>query len=105
MSEAKEIARDGATPVKNSGRGWVNKGDARLYPFTIDYKEYTEAFSVSRSNWSKLQSDAFRNEQDLPAFRLVLGEEGGTDKLRVWVIGDEIFKEMREAWLEKYGEQ
>ncbi len=102
MTEIKEIRRDGATPVKNSGRGWVNKGDARLYPFTVDYKEYSNSFSVSRTNWAKLQSDAFRNSQDLPAFRLVLGDGPEADKLRVWVIGDEIFKEMREAWLEKY---
>lgn len=105
MSEKREIERDGAKPVKNSGRGWVNKGDARLYPFTLDYKEYSESFSVSRANWAKLQSDAYRNEQDLPAFRLVLGNPEGTDKLRLWVVGDEIFHEMREAWLEKYGEQ
>lgn len=105
MSEEKEIKRDGAVAVKNSGRGWVSKGDARLYPFTVDYKEYSQSFSVSRTNWAKLQSDAFRNQQSQPAFRLVLGEESSSDKLRLWVIGDEMFKEMREAWLEKYGEQ
>lgn len=82
------------------------KGDARKGPFLIDYKEYTESFSVSRTNWAKLQSDAFRTAQSQPAFRLLLGdkENKDADKLRLWVISDEMFEEMLEAWEEKYCE-
>lgn len=105
MTEIKQIRRDGAVAQKNSGRGWVHKGDARLGPFLIDYKEYDESFGVSRKVWAKLQSDAFRTEQSQPAFRLVLGSKNNPDKLRLWVISDEMFFEMLEAWEEKYGDE
>lgn len=107
MTEIKQIKRDGAVAQKNSGRGMYQKGDARLGPFLVDYKEYTESFSVSRTNWAKLQSDAFRTAQSQPAFRLVLGDKEikESDKLRLWVVGDTMFREMLEAWEEKYGDE
>lgn len=104
MTEAKQIKRDGAKAQRNSGRGILEKGDATLGPFLLDYKEYDESFGVSRSNWAKLQSDAFRAQQRQPAFRLVLGSKETDTKLRLWVIGDSMFKEMLEAWEEKYAE-
>ena len=104
MTEAKQIKRDGAKAQRNSGRGILEKGDATLGPFLIDYKEYDESFSVSRSNWAKLQSDALRAQQRMPVFRLVLGSKESDTKLRLWVVGDTMFREMLEAWEEKYGE-
>jgi hypothetical protein len=104
MTEAKEIKRDGARAQRNSGRGILEKGDATLSCFLIDYKEYDESFSVSRTNWAKLQSDAFRAQQRQPAFRLVLGSKEENHKLRLWVISDNMFKEMLDAWEEKYGD-
>lgn len=80
------------------------KGDARLGPFLIDYKEYKESFAVSRKNWAKLQSDAFRTEQSQPTFRLVLGSEDSQDKLRLWVLSDDMFWEMLDAWEQIYGD-
>jgi len=54
MSEADEIKRDGATPVKNSGRSkGIAKGDAILEPFLIDYKEYNKTFGVSKDFWAR----------------------------------------------------
>lgn len=97
-SELSEIKRDGAVPQKNSGRGKHDKGDAVLEPFLVDYKEYDQSFSVSRSNWAKLQSDAFKAGRREPAFKLVLGEEGSTQKLRLWVISDAMFHELRETY-------
>jgi hypothetical protein len=102
MSEAAEIKRMGATPQRNSGRGILEKGDAKLHPFLIDIKEYDESFSVSRKNWAKLTSDAYRAQKSVPAFFLALGSESDKTKLRLWVISDDMFQEMREAWLEKY---
>jgi hypothetical protein len=99
MSEESEIKRFGGTPQKNSGRGKHAKGDAVLEPFLIDVKEYEESFGVSRKNWAKLASDALRSGQRIPAFMLALGDE---PKLRLWVISDSMFKEMLEAWKEKY---
>lgn len=110
MSEELEAKRDGATLHRNSGRGVIEKGDARLGPFCIDYKEYTESFGVSRSVWSKTTRDALHMRLQ-PALKLVLGEQdpdksGYTDnKVRLWVINDIMFHEMLDAWNEKYGQQ
>lgn len=105
MSEAAEIKRMGAKAQRNSGRGILEKGDAKLFPFLVDIKEYDESFSVSRKNWAKLTSDAYRAQISVPAFFLALGSDDDKTKLRLWVIPDEMFKEMRDAWLEKYGEE
>lgn len=102
MSEAHEIKRLGATPVKNSGRSrGVAKGDAILEPFLVDVKEYDKSFSVSRENWGKISSDAVNNGRREPMFLLCLGEEGQTP-VRVWVVSDSMGREMLEAWREKY---
>ena len=104
MSEKREIARMGGKAQKNSGRGILEKGDAVLEPFLVDIKEYNESFSVSRTNWAKLASDAWRSGQRVPAFMLSLGSEEETNRLRLWVIPDSMFREMRDTWLDKYGE-
>lgn len=101
MSEASEIKRLGAKAVKNSGRGLM-KGDCILEPFLIDIKEYANSFSVSRDNWAKLQADAIQNGRRQPMFYLSLGKQDETP-LRVWVISDQMGREMLEAWEEKYG--
>jgi hypothetical protein len=101
MSEAAEIKRMGARPQPNSGRGKLNKGDAILEPFLIDIKEYKKSFAVSIENWAKLSSDAISAGRRQPAFMIALGEEG-TVKARVFVVGERMFHEMREAWIEKY---
>ena len=104
MSEKNEIQRMGGKAQKNSGRGILQKGDALLPPFCVDIKEYDESFSVSRTNWAKLSSDAWKSDNSVPAFLLSLGSKDSTTRLRLWVIPDSMFHEMRNAWLEKYGE-
>lgn len=105
MSEAAEIKRLGARAQSNSGRGTHDKGDAVLEPFLIDIKEYDESFSVSRSNWAKLTLDAFKAGRRIPAFFLALGSKESKDKLRLWVVHDDVMQELRELWLEKYGNE
>lgn len=107
MSEELEAKRDGARLHSNSGRGVVEKGDASLGPFCIDYKEYNESFGVSRSVWAKCTRDALHMRMQ-PALKLVLGNgeqpAGYQDnKVRLWVINDIMFHEMLDAWTEKYG--
>lgn len=99
MSEKSEAKRDGASLQRNSGRGILEKGDARKGPFVVDYKEYATSFSVSVTNWAKCATDAWKMH-GVPAFKLVLG---GKNKVRLWVVGDDMFHEMLEAWEEKYG--
>jgi hypothetical protein len=95
-TEKAEIKRFGGTPVKNSGRG-VHKGDAVLEPFLVDVKEYTDSFSVSRKVWAKISTDSIKNGRRQPALMLALGEENELP-VRVWVIGDAMFKDMLDAW-------
>ena len=101
MSEEFEAKRDGATLQPNSGRGKTKKGDAVLYPFLIAYKEYEKSFSISKMVWGKICRDAITNAIMEPTIKVILGS--GSDRTRVWIVGDKMFHEMREAWLEKYG--
>lgn len=103
MSEADEIKRDGATPIKNSGRSkGIAKGDAVLEPFLIDYKEYEKSFGITKDFWAKISTDAINNGRRQPALKLVIGGVG--PKTRLWVIGDKMFHEMLNAWNQTYGE-
>lgn len=103
--EKEEIKRDGGRPQKNSGRGKIQKGDAILDPFCYDIKEYGKSFSLSKDVWAKVSEDAYKsskgNDRYEPALKVVLGE--GNHKIRLWVIEDEMFKQMLDAWEEKYG--
>jgi nicotinamide mononucleotide adenylyltransferase len=45
-----------------------------------------------------LQKDAFTAGRRQPAFKLVLGEAGKKEKLRVWVISDDMFHELLEVY-------
>lgn len=98
MSEKSEIARDGAKAQKNSGRGKIQKGDATLGPFVYDIKEYPKSFNINTTFWSKICTDAFRSGNKEPALKIIMGE---TTKVRLWVISDDMFHEMLEAWTEK----
>lgn len=91
MSEASEVKRDKATAQKNSGRGQYQKGDARLDIFTVDYKEFSKTFSLSRSVWAKVCTDAMRNGRTEPALKVILGE--GNQKIRLWVVAEHIMED------------
>lgn len=99
--EKQEIRRDGGKPQKNSGRGNIQKGDAVLEPYCYDIKEYEKSFSISRDVWAKVCDDAYRSGRREPALKVVLGKNDS--KVRLWVVEDAMFHQMREAWLEKYG--
>lgn len=98
-SELTEIKIMGGKPQKNSGRGLHQKGDAVLEPFCVDVKECGSSFTLSRKVWVKVTTDATKHKKE-PALMVAIGENPTT---RVWVISDDMFEEMREAWLEKYG--
>jgi hypothetical protein len=99
-TEKQEIKRFGGVAQKNSGRGKHGKGDATLGPFTVDVKEFSKTFGLSRAVWSKVSADAAKNGNE-PSLMVALGEGQGT--LRLWVIQEDMFIEMYEAWEEKYG--
>lgn len=100
MSESGEAKRDGASLQSNSGRGYLQKGDARLDPFIIDYKEYTDGFRVSRRNWGKAESDAWKMK-GIAGLKLVLKDKNSEHRLRLFVVEESMFHEMLEAWREK----
>lgn len=97
MSERREIARDGAKAQKNSGRGKIQKGDARTSDgYLIDYKEYSKSISISRQMWIKICTDAVKSGKELePVLKLVLGEEGNF--IRLAVISWSEFERLREG--------
>lgn len=102
MTEKNEILRDGARPQKNSGRGKIQKGDAILGEFCYDIKEYGKSFSISRDVWAKICLDAYQSGGKTPALKVVLGESNS--KVRLWVLEDSVFHDMRRAWEGRYGE-
>lgn len=84
MSERGEIKRDGAKAVKNSGRGWKEKGDARWRGFVVDYKEYEKGFRITRDNWGKICTDTMKTDLTAaPALKLIIGESPNLTRLAV----------------------
>lgn len=101
-TEKQEIKKLGGKAQKNSGRGLYQKGDAILDPFTVDVKEFSKTFGLSRAVWAKVCTDAAKNGNE-PALMVALGQ--GRETVRMWVISDSMFHEMHQAWLEKYGKE
>ena len=99
MSEISEAERDGSTLQKNSGRGWIQKGDAVWGPFILDYKEYGKSFSLSKSVWANVTKDAVFHRKE-PLLKIILGK--GASKLRLFVIEEEMFHEMMESWRKEF---
>lgn len=97
-NEHEELRRSGAKPQPNSGRGPHRKGDGIADPFCIDVKEYGKSYSITYNGWAKVCTDAMRAGSYEPAIKVDIG-----NKVRVYVIGETMFDQMREAWLEKYG--
>jgi len=88
MTEKNELKRDGAKATKNSGRGKIQKGDARLGPFTIDYKEAQKSFTLNDRVWAKVALDAWKNGATLPALKVILGTDV---KERLFIIQEDVF--------------
>lgn len=93
-SELAAIKRFGGTPQKNSGRG-MRKGDAILEPFLVDVKEAGKSFTLNRSVWAKVSTDAIVSEKRQPALNVIIGDERPT---RLWVVSEVMFMEMLDAW-------
>lgn len=104
MTEQSESKRDGSKLQPNSGRGKYKKGDAKNDYFLIDYKEFSESFSISRKVWAKLCSDLIaggRIDGRSPTLKVVLGK---TNKLRLWVVEEDVMEDyMRLRKLEEEG--
>lgn len=91
MSEKAEVKRDGARATKNSGRGQIQKGDALLDIFTIDYKEYQKGFTVNQDNWAKICMDALRNNHSVPLLKVILGS--GNNRTRLGIVSWDIIED------------
>lgn len=95
MSEKSESRRDGAKLQKNSGRGQYQKSDAKLGDLSIDYKEHSKSFSISRDVWGKVCTDAAKNGLDYnPVIKVILGE--GMNKVRLAVIAWDYLEYLKE---------
>lgn len=73
MSEKRLAKMDGAKLVKNSGRGF-EKGDAKLPPFLIDYKETPKSFTLNYKAWKKHADDAWDQGHQEPLIVVTLTE-------------------------------
>lgn len=91
MSEKAEVKRDGANATKNSGRGQIQKGDALLDIFTVDYKEYPKGFTVNQNNWAKICMDALRNNRSVPLLKVILGS--GNNRTRLGIVSWDIIED------------
>ncbi len=106
--EKREANRDGAVLVKNSGRSskTTNKGDAIMdEDFLVDYKFTEKSFTLSRSVWAKVSTDAMVNGNRSPLLKVIM--EGDQDStLRLWIMDDREMTALRESraifdWLEQ----
>ncbi len=101
--EAKELKRINATPVPNSGRG-IAKGDGILEPFLVDIKEGQKQFVLNKQVWAKISTDSVKNGRRHPTLRIVLGPDNDP-KTRLWIVGDDMFLSMLDAWRQVYGQE
>ena len=100
MSERGEAKRDGAKLQKNSGRGKIQKGDAKWKNYVVDYKEYAKSISINKEMWAKICTDTFKVNRNLhPVLKLVLGDSG---KIRLAVIEWDRLEELEECWEEHH---
>ena len=104
-SELKELYILGATPTKNSGRGKFHKGDGLIGSHnlaTVDVKEYSESFGLSRKAVAKLNKDSQQNKTRYGVFMVVLGEDEPKER---WVaMPEKMFQELMELYEDTYGQ-
>jgi hypothetical protein len=92
-SEREILAKYGARPHLNSGRGTFQKGDGSDEGFVYDVKEAKSSFTINRSVWSKICTDAFRvSPYKEPALILVI------DGVELVVIDGNAFRELKERY-------
>lgn len=108
MTEKKQAKKDKARLVKNSGRG-LNKGDAELQKFLIDYKETdASSFTISLEKFKKHELDAIHIQKE--AVIVVIFKEHNGRALAVvdWEILKDLVKPPEESpyvyvWSESQG--
>lgn len=103
-TEIYEVKRIGGKPTPNSGRGRKLKGDGIIHLageplLTIDVKEYGEGYTVSRTSWAKILSDARHNLTD-PCLKIVLGRE--EPRPRIVAISEDFFNELLDCYRERH---
>ena len=72
-NEKREAKLDGASLVKNSGRG-ESKGDAKWKIFLVDYKHYAKTFSLSKASWKKMKKDSWNSDHREPLIKVVFDD-------------------------------
>jgi hypothetical protein len=98
MSEKSEAKRAGHKLQPNSGRGKIAKGDATSDVFVIDYKEASKSFTMSRSVWAKVCTDAYKVDKDKhPQIRVIFGD--GPSKVRLSVVESSLLDEMESIYI------
>ncbi len=100
--ERYELARIGAIPNPNSGRG-TKKADGIILlneePFiTVDNKVYEKGIRITPELWAKITTDAHKNSTE-PLLQLTLGEN---QNVRLAVISESLLVELLDCYKERY---
>ena len=96
MNENREIKKDDARPIKNSGRGF-QKGDAIINDrYLVDYKNYTKSFSINLNKWHKHALDSIEAGFLTPCFGVTLND--GDDNVKVAIIPWDEFMRLQESY-------
>ena len=74
--EKRQAKMDGATPVRNSGRGF-HKGDAVWRDYLVDYKHNAKTFTLTNKSWAKHAKDAWNEGHKIPMIKVIF--EDGTE--------------------------
>jgi hypothetical protein len=72
--EKRQAKKDGATPVRNSGRGF-RKGDATWRNYLIDYKHNAKSFSLNLKGWQKHSIDAWNEGHKIPMIKVIFEDK------------------------------
>jgi hypothetical protein len=90
--ERRQAKRDGAKPVKNSGRGH-EKGDAKLPGFLMDYKFNDKSFQLTADNWVKFSNQAWKQDRREPIICVNFGD-GSRIAIIDWSVFRQYFEEI-----------
>jgi hypothetical protein len=91
-AEKRQAKKDGATQVKNSGRG-ERKGDARTSEILIDYK-FTDgkSYSVNIEKFKEFQKESWREQRE--AVQVAIFQNYGEKALAIidWSVLSELYE-------------
>lgn len=91
--ERREAKRDGAVPVKNSGRGFKKGDSVQDGEWLVDYKHNEFTFTLKATAWAKHSKDAWNDGHYKPLIKVIFG-----DGRMVAIVDWDDFLELKERF-------